>query len=120
VIVDDHAFLGPSAVFTNVINPRSEIARKSEYRPTHVARGATIGANATIVCGHEIGDYAFIAAGAVVTADVPAFALVMGVPARQHGWMCRCGERLRIDGGAAYCTACGRAYRSDGRNLCEA
>jgi UDP-2-acetamido-3-amino-2,3-dideoxy-glucuronate N-acetyltransferase len=120
VTVDDHAFLGPSAVFTNVINPRSEIERKDEYQPTRVGRGATIGANATILCGHEIGDYAFIGAGAVVTANVPAYALVIGVPARQIGWICRCGVRLEIDGASGYCAACGRGYRLDGEALCEA
>jgi UDP-2-acetamido-3-amino-2,3-dideoxy-glucuronate N-acetyltransferase len=87
-------FVGPSAVFTNVLNPRAFIVRKNEYRATRVDRGATIGANATIVCGHNIGPYAFVAAGAVVTHDVPAFALMAGVPARQIGWMCRCGIRL--------------------------
>jgi UDP-2-acetamido-3-amino-2,3-dideoxy-glucuronate N-acetyltransferase len=120
VTVEDHAFLGPSCVFTNVHNPRSEVSRKHEYRPTRVGRGVTIGANATIVCGHDIGDYAFLGAGAVLTADVPAYALVFGVPARQAGWMCRCGERLEVPGGAAYCTACGRGYRMVGDHLVEA
>ncbi len=120
VVVEDHAFLGPSAVFTNVINPRAEIERKHEYQPTRIGRGATIGANATILCGNEIGDYAFIGAGAVVTANVPAYALVLGVPARQVGWICRCGIRLDVEGGAAYCAACGRGYRTEGEALCEA
>ncbi len=120
VTVEDFAFLGPSAVFTNVHNPRSEIERKDEYRPTRVGRGVTIGANATIVCGHDIGDYAFIGAGAVVTADVPDYALVIGVPARQIGWMCRCGVRLEVEGPTAYCAACGRAYRASRGALCEA
>jgi UDP-2-acetamido-3-amino-2,3-dideoxy-glucuronate N-acetyltransferase len=120
VTVEDFAFVGPSAVFTNVINPRSEIARKDEYRTTRVGRGATIGANATILCGLEVGDYAFVGAGAVVTANVPPYALVIGVPARQIGWMCRCGVRLEVEGGAAYCAACGRGYRIEGDELCEA
>lgn len=120
VLLEDFVFVGPSAVFTNVINPRSEIARKHEYRETLVRRGATIGANVTIVCGHEIGAYAFIGAGAVVTANVPPYALCMGVPARQHAWMCRCGQRLTVDHGAGWCPSCGRGYRLEGEILCEA
>ena len=87
-------FCGPSMVFTNVINPRSAVSRKHEYQRTVVRRGATIGANATVVCGVTLGEYAFVGAGAVVTKDVKSFALVTGVPARQVGWMCRCGEKL--------------------------
>jgi len=100
-------------VFTNVLNPRSEIVRKSEYKPTLVKRGATLGANCTVICGHTIGEYAFVAAGAVVTRDLPAFALAAGSPARQIGWMCRCaGERLKFDeSSTARCSACGRKYR---------
>ena len=120
VTVEAHAFIGPSAVFTNVVNPRSEISRKDEYLPTRVGRGATIGANATIVCGHEIGDYSFIGAGTVVTANIPPYALVYGVPARQHGWMCRCGVRLTLEGAAGYCQACGRGYRALGDGIAEA
>lgn len=120
VSIDAHAFLGPSCVFTNVINPRSEIARKEEYQPTRVGKGATIGANATIVCGNTIGAYAFIGAGAVVTANIPAYALVLGVPARQVGWMCRCGVRLTIEHGAGWCSVCGRGYRGDGDGIVEA
>jgi UDP-2-acetamido-3-amino-2,3-dideoxy-glucuronate N-acetyltransferase len=120
VTIDAHAFIGPSAVFTNVVNPRSEIPRKKEFLPTRVGRGATIGANATIVCGHDIGPYVFIGAGCVVTANIPAYALVFGVPARQHGWMCRCGERLTVENGAGYCAACGRGYRAEGEGLTEA
>ena len=93
---EDDVFLGPSMVFTNVINPRSHVSRKHEYRRTVVRRGATIGANATILCGHELGEYSFVAAGAVVTRPVPAYALVAGVPARLIGWVCQCGERLDI------------------------
>lgn len=115
VSLEDHVFCGPSMVFTNVMNPRSEIVRKSEYRPTLVKRGATCGANCTVLCGHTIGEYAFLAAGAVVTRDVPAFALMVGVPARQIGWICRCaGERLQFDEeGRAECSACRRTYRLD-------
>jgi UDP-2-acetamido-3-amino-2,3-dideoxy-glucuronate N-acetyltransferase len=120
VTIDAHAFVGPSAVFTNVVNPRSEVSRKDEYRPTHVGPGASIGANATIVCGHSVGAYAFIGAGAVVTANIPPYALVFGVPARQHGWMCRCGVQLTVEGGAAYCAACGRGYRAVGDGIAEA
>jgi UDP-2-acetamido-3-amino-2,3-dideoxy-glucuronate N-acetyltransferase len=113
VVLEDGVFCGPSMVFTNVINPRSEIVRKDEYRPTVVRRGATLGANTTIVCGHTVGEYAFVAAGAVVTRDVPAYALVAGVPARQVGWMCRCAAaRLEFDEqGPARCPECGRTYR---------
>jgi UDP-2-acetamido-3-amino-2,3-dideoxy-glucuronate N-acetyltransferase len=94
VELEDDVFCGPSMVFTNVINPRSHVSRKAEYQRTLVRHGATIGANATVVCGVTLGEYAFVGAGAVVTKDVKAFALVTGVPARQVGWMCRCGERL--------------------------
>src|SRR5947208_3259137 len=98
VELEDDVFCGPSMVFTNVINPRSAVSRKHEYRRTLVRRGASIGANATIVCGATIGAYAFIGAGAVVTKDVPAYALMTGVPARRTGWICECGEKLRGDG----------------------
>lgn len=111
VILEDYVFCGPSMVFTNVINPRSEIERKSEYRATRVGRGATLGANSTILCGHDIGEYAFIGAGAVVTKDVPAYALMLGTPARRVGWMCRCGIRLPEGGGELQCGACGARYR---------
>jgi len=114
-ILEDDVFCGPSMVFTNVINPRSHVSRKSEYRRTLVRRGASIGANATIVCGSTLGEYSFIGAGAVVTKDVPAYALMAGVPARRIGWMCQCGERLS-DAGAGRCAACGTEYerRGDG------
>jgi UDP-2-acetamido-3-amino-2,3-dideoxy-glucuronate N-acetyltransferase len=105
VELGDDVFVGPSAVFTNVKNPRAHVSRRSEYARTLVHRGATIGANATIMCGVTIGEYAFIAAGAVVTSDVPSHALFMGVPARQRGFACRCGESLRRLGVA--CSACG-------------
>jgi UDP-2-acetamido-3-amino-2,3-dideoxy-glucuronate N-acetyltransferase len=97
VTCEDDVFLGPSCVFTNVINPRSAISRKSEFAKTHVGKGATIGANATIVCGHDIGEYAFIGAGAVVTKNVPAYALLVGNPAKQIGWMSEYGHRLTFN-----------------------
>jgi UDP-2-acetamido-3-amino-2,3-dideoxy-glucuronate N-acetyltransferase len=104
VICEDDVFLGPSMVFTNVINPRSAINRKDQYARTIVKKGATIGANATIVCGHDIGEYAFIGAGAVVTKHVPAFALVIGNPAKQTGWMSEYGHKLKFDqDGTAIC-----------------
>lgn len=104
VICEDDVFLGPSAVFTNVINPRSAIIRKDEYKPTLVRKGATIGANATIVCGITIGNYAFIGAGAVVTKDIPDYALVIGNPARQTGWMSEYGHKLKFGSdGLAVC-----------------
>jgi UDP-2-acetamido-3-amino-2,3-dideoxy-glucuronate N-acetyltransferase len=108
VVLEDGVFCGPSCVFTNVLNPRAEVSRRSEFRPTIVRRGATIGANATIVCGHEIGAYAFIAAGAVVTRDVPPFGLMAGVPARRIGWMSHAGEKLGTD---LVCPRSGRRYR---------
>lgn len=111
VTLEDDVFCGPSMVFTNVINPRSAVTRKSEYRRTLVRRGATIGANATIVCGHEIGEYAFIGAGAVVTRDVPSYALMVGTPARRIGWVCRCGTRLLNATGEVSCPDCAARYR---------
>ena len=114
VTLEDDVFCGPSCVFTNVTNPRSHVSRKSEYRPTLVRRGASIGANATVVCGATLGEYSFIGAGAVVLGDVPAHALMVGVPARQIGWMCRCGVRLDLERGAAACGACGARYREEG------
>lgn len=110
VTLEDEVFCGPSMVFTNVINPRSHIPRRHEFRPTLVRRGATIGANATVLCGVEIGPYAFVGAGAVVTRDIPAHALVVGVPARRVGWMCVCGNKLPA-AERARCAACGAAYR---------
>jgi UDP-2-acetamido-3-amino-2,3-dideoxy-glucuronate N-acetyltransferase len=114
VICDDDVFLGPSMVFTNVINPRSAINRRDQYAKTHVGRGASIGANATIVCGHDIGDYAFIGAGAVVTKTIPAFALVVGNPAKQIGWVGEYGHRLEFgDNGIAVCHESKQEYKLD-------
>jgi UDP-2-acetamido-3-amino-2,3-dideoxy-glucuronate N-acetyltransferase len=110
VILEDDVFAGPSMVFTNVYNPRAFIVRKHEYKKTLVRKGATIGANATVVCGTTIGRYAFIGAGAVVNADVPDFALMVGVPARQKGWMCKCAVKLEFVNGKATCKACGDSY----------
>jgi UDP-2-acetamido-3-amino-2,3-dideoxy-glucuronate N-acetyltransferase len=120
VTLEDDVFCGPSMVFTNVYNPRSAVTRKDEYRRTLVKRGATLGANCTIVCGITIGEHAFIGAGAVVNRDVPAFALMLGVPARRVGWMSRHGERLALPEsgtGEASCPATGERYRLDGESL---
>ena len=114
VIVEDDVFLGPSMVFTNVINPRSHVNRKDEYRKTLVKQGASIGANATIVCGTTIGRFAFIGAGAVVTKDIPDYALVHGNPARIRGWICQCGIKLDFAGDAATCKDCGSKYVQEG------
>lgn len=111
VTCDDDVFLGPSCVFTNVTNPRSAVIRRDQYAQTHVGHGASIGANATIVCGHDIGAFAFIGAGAVVTKDIPNYALVMGNPAKQHGWMSAFGHRLHFDdNGLAVCPESGEQY----------
>lgn len=110
-ILEDDVFCGPSMVFTNVINPRSHVVRRDEYKRTLVRKGASLGANSTIVCGITIGRYAFIGAGAVVTRDVPDYALVYGSPARVQGWMCACGIKLEFNGGDnATCTACSAMY----------
>ncbi|MGN0186234.1 MAG: acyltransferase [Paludibacteraceae bacterium] len=112
VVCEDDVFLGPSMVFTNVVNPRSHVSRKSEYRRTLIRRGASIGANATIVCGHEIGEYALVGAGSVVTKDVKPYALMVGNPARQIGWVSAYGEKLKFDDkGEAVCPATGEHYR---------
>jgi UDP-2-acetamido-3-amino-2,3-dideoxy-glucuronate N-acetyltransferase len=112
VVLEDDVFCGPSMVFTNIPTPRSAVPRNTmeDYRPTLVRRGATIGANATVVCGHTIGEYAFIGAGAVITQDVPPYALVYGNPARRHGWACECGLRLLFHDREATCE-CRRAYQ---------
>jgi UDP-2-acetamido-3-amino-2,3-dideoxy-glucuronate N-acetyltransferase len=111
VIIENDVFCGPSMVFTNVLTPRAHVNRKSEYSRTLVRRGATLGANCTVVCGHEVGEYAMVGAGAVVTRNVPPHALVVGNPARQMGWVCHCGERLHFAGGSAGCARCSRRYR---------
>lgn len=116
VIIEDDVFCGPSMVFTNVINPRSHVDRKNEYKRTLVRRGATIGANATIICGVTLGRYSFVGAGTVVTKDVPDYAMVYGNPGRIRGWCCACGEKLGVPktvsaGGEVMCTACRQVYR---------
>lgn len=118
VICEDDVFLGPSMVFTNVINPRSAVNRKAEYAKTIVGRGASIGANATIVCGNDIGEFAFIGAGAVVTKEVPAYALVVGNPARHVGWMSEYGHRLKFDdNGIAICPESGEKYQLENNRV---
>jgi len=112
VVLEDHVFCGPSCVFTNVFNPRSEYPRDREtgFRKTVVGKGVSLGANSTIVCGNTIGKYAFIGAGAVVTKDVPDYALVYGNPARMRGWICECGEKLDVGSGKTVCARCSRSY----------
>jgi UDP-2-acetamido-3-amino-2,3-dideoxy-glucuronate N-acetyltransferase len=120
VTLEDDVFCGPSMVFTNVYNPRSAVTRKNEYRRTLVRQGATLGANSTIVCGTTVGRYAFVGAGAVVNRDVPDFALVVGVPARQVGWMSRFGERIELPlqgEGEAVCPHTGDRYRLQGEHV---
>ena len=113
VTLEDDVFCGPSMVFTNVINPRSHVSRKNEYRRTLVKHGASIGANATIICGATLGEFCFIGAGAVVSKDVTPYALMVGVPARRVGWVCECGEKLP-DGDAPGCEVCGKQYVNHG------
>lgn len=114
VIIEDDVFCGPSMVFTNVINPRAFVERKHEYLKTLVKRGASIGANATVVCGSTLGEYCFVGAGSVVTKDVPAYAMVYGSPARVRGWVCKCGVKL---GENLKCPACALSYKHDGEGL---
>jgi UDP-2-acetamido-3-amino-2,3-dideoxy-glucuronate N-acetyltransferase len=113
VVLEDDTFCGPSMVFTNVMNPRSHVSRKHEYRRTLVKRGASIGANATVVCGATLGEYCFIGAGAVITKDVLPYAMMAGVPARRIGWMCQCGEKLPASG-TGTCAGCGTSYERAG------
>lgn len=110
VICEDDVFLGPSMVFTNVVNPRAFIERKSEFKQTMVKKGASIGANATVVCGCTIGKYAFVGAGSVVSKDIPDYALAYGNPARIRGWVCQCGEKLQFKADTAKCKECGLEY----------
>ncbi|MFW5921525.1 MAG: acyltransferase [Polyangiales bacterium] len=117
VEVEQDVFLGPSCVFTNVVDPRAFLERKDVFRRTRVGRGATVGANATVICGHDIGEYALVGAGAVVTKDVPAYALVLGTPGRRVGWVCRCAARLPQDSEST-CSRCGARYRIDS-HLCR-
>ena len=119
VTLEDDVFCGPSMVFTNVINPRSHVPRKDEYLRTVVRKGATIGANATVVCGNTVGRYAMVGAGAVVTRDIPDYALVVGAPAKRIGWMCQCGERLQPANDAAKCNACGTHYHITGERCTQ-
>lgn len=119
VTLEDHVFCGPSMVFTNVINPRSAIERKKEFKPTLVKKGATLGANCTVICGVTIGEHAFVGAGAVVTKNVDPYALVTGVPARVTGHMCACGLQLRMDG-RPQCDACNRVYEVVGDKILPA
>ncbi len=116
VELSDDVFCGPSMVFTNVVNPRSHVSRKHEYKKTLVGRGATIGANATIICGVTLGEYAFVGGGSVVTKSVPAYGLAVGVPARRVGWMCQCGEQLP-DKNPGTCKVCGTKYKLAGDKL---
>lgn len=120
VTLEDDVFCGPSMVFTNVVDPRAHIERKDEFKPTIVRRGASLGANCTIVCGTTVGRFALVGAGAVVTSDVPDHALVLGVPGRVAGWVCECARRLTFADGAATCDDCGRSYRLDGQTVIEA
>jgi len=119
VELEDDVFCGPSMVFTNVITPRSHVNRKSEYQRTLVKQGATLGANSTVVCGTTIGRYAFVGAGAVVTRDVPDHALMLGVPARQVGWVCKCGVTLQLASGLGICVSCGNTYSLEGKTLVQ-
>ncbi len=117
VVIEEKVFLGPSCVFTNVNHPRSFVSRRKEFETTRVCAGASIGANATIVCGHSIGRYAFIGAGALVADDVPDYALVYGVPARLRGWVCECGEKLSFKGKKADCKRCSKTYEKQKKGV---
>ena len=124
VVLEDDVFCGPSAVFTNVINPRSHVPRRDQYKRTMVMRGATIGANATVVCGVTLGRYCFVGAGAVITRDVPDYGMVYGNPGRLRGWMCYCGSKLPLGSFAdgvetAHCQACGRRYQKKGFTIAQ-
>ena len=121
--IEDDVFCGPSVVFTNVINPRSHVSRKDEYKTTLICKGASLGANCTVVCGTRIGRYAFVGAGSVVTRDIPDYALAYGNPARHRGWMCVCGIRLSfeaVDDSSSRCRACSAEYRKVGQRIIAA
>lgn len=117
VILEDNVFCGPSMVFTNVFNPRSFISRRDKLRKTLVKKGATIGANATIICGNTIGEYAFIGAGSVITKDVPDYALIYGNPGKVKGWVCQCAEEIFFRSGKAKCKYCGKVFKKDRRGI---
>jgi len=117
VILEDEVFCGPSCVFTNVINPRSAVPRMKELKKTYVKKGVTIGANATIVCGNILGEHCFVGAGAVVTKNIPSYALVGGNPARQIGWMCDCGIKVYFNKNHAHCESCGAKYKLLGKTI---
>lgn len=117
VKLEDGVFCGPSVVFTNVINPRSFIPRKNEFKPTLIKKGATLGANSTIICGNSIGEYAFVGAGSVVTGDVYAYALVYGNPARLKGWICKCGVKLKFNNSKGKCSVCNAKYEKHGHSV---
>ena len=117
ITLEDEVFCGPSMVFTNVFNPRSEIPKMDELRKTLVKKGATLGANCTIICGNKVGRYAMIGAGAVVTKDVPDHAIMIGNPARQLGWACRCGTTVKFNDAVSTCGYCGREYKLEDNNL---
>jgi len=119
VDLEDDVFLGPSCVFTNVSHPRAALARRDQFQATRVRRGASIGANATVVCGHELGEHCFVGAGSVVVRDVGAFELVVGNPARRLGWVCACGENLPRATGEIACETCGRRYRLDAESCAQ-
>lgn len=120
VICEDDVFLGPSMVFTNVVNPRSHVIRKDEYQQTLMKKGSSVGANAVIICGNTIGKYSFVGAGSVVTKDVPDYALVVGNPARRAGWMCECGIRLDFENNPeTICKSCGKGYEKSGDTVHE-
>ena len=118
VTLEDEVFIGPAVVFTNVINPRAFVERKTEFKPTHIKKRASIGGNATIICGTKIGEYAFIGAGSLVNRDVSDYAFVVGYPARQIGWVCKCGTPLKFDEtGNSLCEYCGNKYESRDGNI---
>lgn len=117
VICEDNVFLGPSCVFTNVTNPRSLINRKNEYKATLIKEGASVGANATIICGHTVGKFALIGAGSVITKDVKDYELIIGNPGKRIGWVCQCGERIAVNNGEAACKACNTKYILEKENL---